>query len=126
MSFLNKILKKGKKPEERKEKAVEEKTAETKAVSFSGPISQAIISPHVTEKTALLGKGNQYVFAVDRNTNKIQVKRAVESQYGVKVDAVNMVQARGKERRRGKQIGWKPGFKKAVVTVKEGQSIEVQ
>lgn len=126
MSFLSKILKREKDPGEQKEKAAEEKAADVGSVSFSGPISRVIIFPHVTEKTALLGKGNQYIFAVDRNANKIQVRRAVESQYGVKVDAVNIVAARGKERRRGKQIGWKPGFKKAVVTVKEGQSIEVQ
>ncbi len=79
-----------------------------------------------TEKTAALGKQNWYVFSVQPGSNKIEVKRAAEVRYGVTVEEVRIANMPGKERRRGRIIGWKPGFKKAMVRVKEGQSIEIQ
>ena len=67
-----------------------------------------------------------YAFAVRRDANKSQVKRAVESRYGVQVAMVRIVNIVGKEIRRGKQIGWKQGMKKAYATLAEGQTIEIQ
>lgn len=79
---------------------------------------------HITEKTADSG-ADKYAFLVNRNANKMEVGRAVEARYGVDVLSVNIINMPGKERRRGKQIGWKPGAKKAIVKVKEGQTIEL-
>ena len=84
-----------------------------------------LLAARVTEKTSQLNKKNKYVFEVDRRANKPGVRRAVETRYGVGVLSVNMVNIPGKERKRGRQIGWKPGYKKAVVKLKEGQTIEL-
>ena len=88
-----------------------------------------LLHPHITEKTsssAALSNKKMYAFAVSRDVNKLQVKRAVESRYGVQVAAVRMVHVRGKEIHRGKQTGWKQGMKKAYATLAEGQTIEIQ
>ena len=89
-------------------------------------ISGVITSPHLTEKASKLNTENKYVFKVSGGANKISVKRAVEGRYGVNVVSVYVSNMPGKERRRGRQIGIKPGFKKAIVKVKEGQIIESQ
>lgn len=81
---------------------------------------------HVTEKTSLAASENKYVFAVSKDANKHQIKQAVEGRYGVGVKSVNIINLPGKERRRGNIIGWKPGMKKAIVKVKEGEKIEIQ
>lgn len=85
-----------------------------------------LLRAHVTEKTARQAKKNAYVFAVADLANKHIIKRAVEGKYGVSVLSVRTLKTHEKERRRGRIIGWKPGFKKAVVIIKEGQKIEIQ
>ena len=78
-----------------------------------------------TEKATLLLLDNKYLFWVDKRANKIQIKKAVEEIYKVKVASVNTTMQRGKLRRvryvQGKSADWK----KAVVTLKEGSKIEV-
>ena len=85
-----------------------------------------LLAPHITEKASQAAGHNQYVFRISERANKTDVKRAVEVKYGVDVEAVNIVNLPGKERHRGRQIGWKPGHRKAIVKVKEGQKIEIQ
>lgn len=68
---------------------------------------------------------NKYVFWVDINANKIEIKKAVEDIYKVKVGRVNTLMKRGKKRRLRYQEGKTPDRKKAVVTLKEGHKIEV-
>ena len=80
--------------------------------------------PHITEKTSALARNRAYAFAVAMRANKHQVKRAIEGRYGVKVLEVRMINVRGKEVRRGRQIGRRPGMKKAYITLAEGQVIE--
>lgn len=80
---------------------------------------------HITEKTSVGAKENKYVFSVFPSANKIQIKHAVEAYYGVGVRAVNILNTQGKVRKRGGQVGFKPGFKKATVKLQEGQSIEI-
>ena len=72
-----------------------------------------------------MGKG-EYTFVVADRANKSEVRRAVAERFSVTVQDVRMLNMPGKERRRGRQIGWRRGFKKAVVVLTEGQSIEVQ
>jgi len=81
--------------------------------------------PHVTEKATDLTHLNQYAFKVFNNPSKPEIKKAVEQVYGVEVEKVRKISIKGKTRRRGRHIGWKPGYKKAVVTLKKGDKIEV-
>lgn len=78
-----------------------------------------------TEKATMLLPANKYVFWVDKRANKIQIRKAVEEIYKVKVASVNTTMQRGKLRRvryiQGKSADWK----KALVTLKEGSKIEV-
>jgi large subunit ribosomal protein L23 len=80
-----------------------------------------------TEKgTVRAEKQNQYFFEVDPDANKPEIKRAVEVLYGVKVDAVNTMQYRGKKKRvRTIRYGRRADWKRAIVTLKEGSKIEM-
>lgn len=81
--------------------------------------------PLVTEKGTRQGSQNQYAFEVALNANKMQIKEAVEMAFKVNVVAVNTSRVHGKERRLGRNKGFTPDWKKAVVTIQEGQKIEV-
>jgi large subunit ribosomal protein L23 len=91
--------------------------------------TEIINRPIVTEKLTILGdKLNRYGFIVDKNSNKIEIKKAVESLYGVTVAAVNTMRYAGKVKSRftksGVISGKKNAFKKAIITVKEGDKID--
>jgi large subunit ribosomal protein L23 len=78
-----------------------------------------------TEKGSILTPFNKYLFWVDRNANKIEIKKAVEDIYKVKVEGVNTLTVRGKLRRVRYQAGKTSDWKKAVVTLKEGSKIDI-
>ncbi|HEY9560650.1 MAG TPA: 50S ribosomal protein L23 [Anseongella sp.] len=85
--------------------------------------------PVLTEKvTILTDKLNQYVFLVDLKANKLQIKSAVEKMYGVSVEAVNTMRYAGKRKARGTRRGFVSGrttrFKKAVVSLASGETID--
>jgi len=82
-------------------------------------------SPHVTEKSGMLSEHNSYVFKVNSSANKQEIKKAVEDLYGVAVDRVTVVNIPRKARRLGRSQGFKPGFKKAMVKLAEGEKIEI-
>lgn len=89
--------------------------------------SLGVLRAHrVTEKSARLGEASTYVFIVNNDATKPAIRRSVEGRYGVTVRSVRTITTHGKERRRGNQVGWKPGIKKAMVTLKEGEKIEIQ
>ena len=80
----------------------------------------------VTEKGTRLREGqNGFLFEVARDANKIQIKKAVESIFNVKVDTVRTLRVHGKPKRMGRYAGHRPDWKKAVVTLKKGQTIEL-
>lgn len=81
--------------------------------------------PHITEKATDLVKNNQYVFKVWPEANKVEIKKAIEDLYGVDVLSVKIINVPPKQRRLGRIRGWRKGFKKAIVKIKEGQKIEV-
>jgi len=87
---------------------------------YSHEIIKALLK---TEKSTLHEPENQYLFLVDKAANKIQIKNAVQEIYKVKVEAVNTLIASGKLKKVRYQLGKTPDFKKAVVTLKEGQKI---
>lgn len=77
----------------------------------------------ISEKSTLLASQNKYVFKVTKDAGKFQIKEAIEGYYGVQVVSVNTIKVSPKKRIHGRTIGWKKGFKKAVVTLREGDSI---
>lgn len=86
---------------------------------------RVLVKALVTEKAAHLVTQNKYSFAVDKSTNKIEVKKAIESLYGLKPVAVNIINMRGKYVKSGRTSGKKKNWKKAVVTLKPGDKIEI-
>lgn len=86
---------------------------------------QIIRRPVITEKgTDMKDHANQYLFEVARDANKIEIKRAVESLFRVKVLQVRTLSVKGKEKRLGRFVGRTPNWKKAIATLKEGETIE--
>lgn len=80
----------------------------------------------VTEKGTKLREGqNGYLFEVARDANKIQVKHAIEAIFSVKVDTVRTLRVHGKPKRLGRYAGHRSDWKKAIVTLKKGQTIEL-
>jgi large subunit ribosomal protein L23 len=86
---------------------------------------RVLIKPIVTEKSAYLGSLNQYIFEVSSEANKIMVKKAVENIYGVKPIKVNIINVLGKDVRFGRTRGRTKDRKKAVVTLREGDKLDV-
>ena len=78
-----------------------------------------------TEKGANLMPLNKYLFWVAKDSNKIEIKKAVEDIYKTKVDGVNTIMMRGKSKRVRYAVGKTPDWKKAIVTLKEGNKIDV-
>ena len=80
----------------------------------------------ITEKGTVLREVQQkYLFEVARVANKIEIKRAVEAVFNVKVDSVQTMQVRGKTKRQGRWVGRRNDWKKAIVTLKPDQKIEL-
>ncbi|MFV1951208.1 MAG: 50S ribosomal protein L23 [Nitrospinota bacterium] len=89
-------------------------------------IYSIIKRPLVTEKsTGLIATDNKVTFKVALNANKDEVKKAVEMIFDVTVLRVNTLRMKGKEKRLGRNIGRRPDWKKAMVTLKEGDRIEI-
>jgi len=108
------------------EKTKEEKPKIKRVVKKEFSQAYRIIKrPIVTEKSTDLVSLNQYAFEVVNSANKPEVKKAVQDLYGVQVLRVNIIQVPGKTRRLGQHEGWHAGYKKALVTLAQGESIEV-
>lgn len=86
-------------------------------------IYQVLVRPLVTEKTMALGEENKYVFEVAREANKAQIKEAVEKLFDVTVVTVRTMNVKGKQRRWGRTPYKTRDWKKAIVTVQDGDSI---
>ncbi|MGA1599195.1 MAG: 50S ribosomal protein L23 [bacterium] len=88
-------------------------------------IYDVLRAPVMTEKSVILKEeGNKYVFRVHPDANKYQIRQAVEQAFKVKVVKVNTMNVTGKNKRMGRFQGKKSDWKKAIVTLPEGQSIE--
>ena len=84
-----------------------------------------IRSPSITEKSSLISEQNQVVFNVAKDATKPEIKAAIEALFGVKVKAVNTLLRKGKTKRFRGIAGRQKDVKKAIVTLAEGQSIDV-
>lgn len=121
-----------KKEEIKKEKAVAKKETTKKEVARKQDKTlvtstwNVLKSPCITEKAVnMSAQGNFYTFEVEKNANKLQIKKAVEAKYKVEVLQVRVINIPARKIRRGRIEGMRSGFKKAIVKVKEGQKIEV-
>jgi len=83
---------------------------------------QALVSEKATD---LQEKQNCYVFRVSQNSNKLEIKKAVEKAFNVKVVSVTTIRVKGKTKRLGRFVGQRSGWKKAFVSLKEGDTIEL-
>ena len=92
----------------------------------SNSINANIIKyPIITDKSTRLLETNQYTFIVDRNSDKITIKNTIEYLFDVKVTKVNSCRLPRKKKRVGRYIGWKPQYKKAIVTLAKGDVIDL-
>ncbi len=87
--------------------------------------SRVLIKPWITEAATALMELNKYVFVVAPKATKKQIVSAIENLYKVKVVAVNTVKIPRKFKNYGRTPGWKAGFKKAILTLKEGDKIDL-
>ncbi len=92
---------------------------------FSRSNTQVVKYPIITDKATRLLENNQYSFVVDRYSDKIAIKTAIEALFKVKVIKINTCRLPRKQKRVGKYIGWKPQYKKAVVTLSAGDVINL-
>ena len=127
-NFFKKKQKEKPKPLVEKQEQVKEEKKETPAPqkkAKSASLPHVLLHPHITEKASVLGEKGQYVFSVHLCATKNAVKQSVQSLYGVDVLNVRLAKKPAKKIRVGRKEGIKPGLKKAMVTLKAGQTIEV-
>jgi large subunit ribosomal protein L23 len=86
---------------------------------------QVVLSPVVSEKSYSGIADRRYTFKVHQDAHKMQVRQAIEQLFDVHVERVNIVKVQSKPKRRGLFKGMRPGWKKAIVQVREGETIEI-
>jgi large subunit ribosomal protein L23 len=86
---------------------------------------QVIKYPIITDKATRLLENNRYSFIVDRYSDKLTIKASIEYLFNVKVIKINTCRLPRKKKRVGKYLGWKPQYKKAIVTLSEGDVINL-
>ncbi|MEK9183258.1 MAG: 50S ribosomal protein L23, partial [Patescibacteria group bacterium] len=106
------------------EKTAEEMMKDVKTKKYH-PASRLLLKPLVTEKITYLQSNGQYGFEVLPSANKLEVKKAIEAIYGVQVVKVRMINIMGKEVRYGRVFGQRKDRKKAIITLKKGERIEL-
>jgi large subunit ribosomal protein L23 len=87
--------------------------------------NEVLLAPVVSEKSYSLIGDRKYTFKVHKNAHKTQVRQAVEELFAVHVENVNILKVQPKPKRRGASKGIRPGWKKAIVQVREGETIEI-
>ena len=121
-----------KKPEDAKPAAAKKKAGKEKKLGSGKASNQrtlaalkAVLRPIVSEKNTMLNALNKYVFEVAPETNRIEVKKGIEVLYNVRVESVNIIPVKKRSVRYGRTSGWTKARKKAIVTLKKGEKIEV-
>lgn len=84
-----------------------------------------VIKPLITEKATLLSTQNKYLFLVKNEATASEIKKIVALEYKVKIDRVQCINTRPKKRRLGRSFGTIPGYRKAIVTLKKGEKLDV-
>lgn len=118
--------KKAEKKQEAESVKKEDKIQEGTSVQSRKYVYDMLTHPYVTEKTsALKADANKYVFIVAKTANKPELKKAIQEKYKVTVTKVNMINIPSRKIIVGRTMGTKTGFRKAIVTLKAGDSIEI-
>ena len=87
--------------------------------------NEVLLAPVVSEKSYSLISESKYVFRIHPDAHRTQVRQAVEELFGVHVEGVNVLKVQPKPKRRGNIKGTRPGWKKAIVQLREGETIEI-
>lgn len=125
------IFKRKKKPITPKKKVpkvkpkVTKKEAKPKKKEKVGKAYRVLIKPLITEKATDLSAQGKYVFKVAKDVTKQEIKKAIEDMYGIRPIAVHNIKVLGKQKRYGRTRGRTPDWKKAVVTLRPGEKIEI-
>ncbi len=117
--------KKEAKPEKKKEAVVSKKEKSPKVKKAKGNAYRVLVKPLITEKVTDLGMYNKYAFEITLDTNKQEVKKAIQEVYGVTPTSVNIINMKGKAVRFGRVTGRTKKWKKAIITLKKDDKIEV-
>ena len=88
-------------------------------------VTHVLLAPVVSEKSYGLAESSKFTFKVHPDAHKTQIRQAVEQLFEVHVEAVNIIKVQAKPKRRGTFKGTRPGWKKAIVQLREGETIEV-
>jgi len=94
-------------------------------VAVSSQAYKVLVRPLITEKGSAMNSEGKYLFEVGISANKIQISQAIQEIYGHKPTSVNVINMPGKKVRRGKQVGKRKDWRKAVVTLAKGESLNV-
>ncbi len=116
--------KKKKEPKKEFKKEPKKEVQLKKNIGKSKIAYRILKEPIISEKGTRLAEEGKYFFKVFDNANKVEIKRAIEDVYRVKVENVNIVNIPRKKKRLGRQEGWKKGYKKAIISLKKGDKIE--
>lgn len=117
-----------KKKEETQAKSVAKTTTEAvvnKEKVVTPKTASILLRPVISEKATMANSLNQYVFAVNNKANKVEIKKAIKAVYGVMPVTVNVINELGKNVRVGRKFGKRKNTKKAIVTLKKGDSITI-
>ncbi len=117
-------VKEPKKVTAKKTSVKKDETKKTTSKKF-GTAYRVLIKPLVTEKVANQTENSKYVFEVSKDSNKIEIAKAVKEVYGAEATKVNVVNMDGKRKRVGRTMGKRKDWKKAIVTLKKGKTINV-
>lgn len=104
------------------------KTAKDKVVKKERKYANAyriLVKPLITERASILSASNKYIFEVGRDANKIEISKAIEEIYGVSPVKVNIIRMKGKNVRFGRTLGVRKCWKKAIITLSQGENIKV-
>lgn len=112
-----------KKEEGKKSEAKKDPLA--KKAGKSERAARHLVRPIISEKAARLAETGKYMFEVSVNSNKIDIKKSIKELYGVQPEGVNVMNVRGKQVRWGKHFGKRKNWRRAIVTIKKGQSIDL-
>lgn len=107
------------------EKAEKPKAAKKSAKTIPADLTGVILRPLVTEKAAVVAHSGQYSFVVASDANRVAVRSAIKAMYGVLPTSVNIQRVRGKSVRFGRSRGQRSSWKKAIVTLPKGKTIDV-
>lgn len=110
-------------PEKGEKKVVQKKETDEKSKTHSMP--GILLFPLVTEKGTRLEQQGTYQFAVRNNANKVMVSKAVESRYGIRPTKIRIMHRKGKKTRFGRMFGKRRDWKRALVTLPKGKTIDV-